>query len=297
MSNASANALGAERRATGAALLAVAMWATVATAFKLGLMTMQPVQLLAVASVASLMVFAVARSLARPGPAPRDALWKAAALGLVNPLIYYLVLFEAYQRLPAQIAQPINYTWAIVLAVLAVPLLRQRLRQRTVAGIVVSYVGVAVVVTQGQPLAMNRLDGVGVLLALASTVVWAGYWLLAARLPLHPTQMLLPAFAVGAPCVLVACLLTAGLPPLTLRNVLCGAWVGLFEMGMAFLLWQHGLKHTRNAGRLAQLIFLAPFLSLALIHRVLGEATHPTAWLGLALIVSGLALSRRPASA
>ena len=54
-------------------------------------------------------------------------------LGLINPTAYYLILFAAYDRLPAHIAQPINYT-CITLALLAVPLLGQRLGKRTLAG-------------------------------------------------------------------------------------------------------------------------------------------------------------------
>ena len=38
-----------------------------------------------------------------------------AGLGLLNPVAYYLVLFKAYDLLPAQVAQPINYAWPIVL--------------------------------------------------------------------------------------------------------------------------------------------------------------------------------------
>ncbi len=34
-----------------------------------------------------------------------------ALLGLLNPVAYYLVLFKAYDLLPAHVAQPINYTY------------------------------------------------------------------------------------------------------------------------------------------------------------------------------------------
>ena len=48
------------------------------------------------------------------------ALVRAAALGFLNPFLYYVVLFKAYDLLPAQEAQPLNYTWAITLAILFV---------------------------------------------------------------------------------------------------------------------------------------------------------------------------------
>lgn len=64
--------------------------------------------------------------------------WKTAAwAGLMNPVAYYLVLFAAYDRLPGQEAMALNYTWALAMAFLAVPLLGQRLtRMDIVAGLV-----------------------------------------------------------------------------------------------------------------------------------------------------------------
>ena len=283
----------AERQAVLLALATVALWSTVATGFKLGLAVMRPLQLLALGSVVSLVFFAAAYLVVRPPPAPRAALGRAAALGLINPFAYYLVLFEAYDRLPAQVAQPLNYTWAITLAVLAVPILGQRLDRRTLAGILVSYLGVVVLVTRGEFTAFDTFDGLGIVLALGSTVIWASYWLATVRLGLHPVQMLLAVFATGTACVVTACVLTEGLPPLTVENLGYGLWVGLVEMGVTFLLWQRALALTAHAGRISQLIFLSPFLSLVMIANVLGETIHPSAVAGLVLIVGGLLLRPR----
>ena len=75
---------------------------------------------------------------------------------------------------------------------------------------------------------------------------------------------------------------------MTLSRLGFGAWVGLIEMGVTFLLWQQALRRTAHAGRIAQLIFLSPFLSLMLIDRVLGEHVHASSCVGLAAIVGGL---------
>ena len=50
-------------------------------------------------------------------------------MGLINPCLYYFLLFGAFDRLPAQEAQPLNYTWALVLAYMSVPFLGHRLRK------------------------------------------------------------------------------------------------------------------------------------------------------------------------
>ena len=288
-------AWGRESRALSAALASVALWSTVATAFKLGLAEMAPVQLLFLACVVSLVFFAAVRLVLWRGIAPLSSAvrWRVAALGLVNPLAYYLILFEAYDRLPAQVAQPLNYTWAIVVALLAWPILGQRLRWRGWLGIAIAYGGVTLLLTRGE-FGGLAFDLTGVLLALASTVLWAGYWLATVRVSAHPVQGMLAGFAVATPAVAIVCAATTGLPQLTPTNLAFGVWVGLVEMGITFLLWQRALSLTRHVGAISQLIFLSPFLSLVLIASVLGEELHFSAPMALALIVAGLFVTGRP---
>lgn len=293
-----------EGAALGYALAAVAAWSTVATGFKLGLRVLEPLQLLLLGCVVSALLFAVLATVAghwrppphHPQPAPTRApphwLAQVAAFGLLNPVLYYLVLFEAYDRLPAQIAQPLNYTWAITMALLAVPVLGQRLNRNTLAGIAISYLGVVVLLTRGSLHGWGDLDWFGVGLALGSTVLWAGYWLANARSALPSLTLMAWSFLLATPVLAVACYFGPGWPPLTLETLGYGAWVGLIEMGFTFLLWQRALRLSAHAARIGQLIFLSPFLSLVLIATVLGEAIHATSVIGLAVIVMGLWVSR-----
>lgn len=282
-----------EARALVLALAAVALWSTVATGFELGLRRLAPLQLVLLGTLVSVGVFWIAALGTRAWRLPRAAWGHAALLGLVNPFAYYIVLFEAYDRLPAQIAQPLNYTWAIMLAILAVPVLGQRLSARALAGIVVSYAGVVIVLLQGRFAVPPDTDWAGVALALASTVLWAGYWLLATRSRAAPVPLMAWSFTLATPAVAAACRLGPGWPELGRASLVYGAWVGLVEMGVTFLLWQRALKLTAHAGRIGQLIFLAPFASLALIGAVLGERIHATSLLGLLVIVLGIVIARR----
>lgn len=282
-----------ERAALGYALAAVAAWSTVATGFKLGLRELEPVQLLFLGTGVSALLFAALATVGghwRPG---RQTWQQSALFGLLNPFLYYLVLFEAYKRLPAQIAQPLNYTWAITLALLAVPILGQRLSARTITGIVVGYLGVLLLLSGGRFDAWPALDWLGVALALGSTVLWAGYWLASARSPLPPVTLMAWSFLFATPLLAAACALGPGLPAPTGRNLAFGAWVGLVEMGFAFLFWQRAMRLTAHAARIGQLIFLSPFLSLVLIAMVLGEDVRSSSVAGLAVIVAGLWISRR----
>ncbi|NND82088.1 MAG: DMT family transporter, partial [Gammaproteobacteria bacterium] len=160
---------------------AVLCWSTVATAFKLSLNYLQPAQLMLVAASTALLFFL--GLLIYQGRLQR--LWqqtpatylRSLGYGAMNPLLYYLVLFSAYDRLPAQEAQVLNYSWAIVLSLLAVPMLKQAMHKADYLAAILCYAGVWVIATRGDVFALQFENGVGVLLALCSTVIWALYWI------------------------------------------------------------------------------------------------------------------------
>jgi len=285
-----------QRKATLCALAAVLLWSTVATAFKLTLRHLGPVQLLAYASLMSLLVLAGLVTLQGKWTllraASRGQLARAAALGLLNPLLYYLVLFAAYDRLPAQVAQPLNYTWALTLTWLSVPLLGHMLGRRDLLAGLVCYGGVVVIATGGDLAALRFDDPLGVALALGSTVLWALYWLGNARSGLDPAVGLFVNFAAGTPLILLYALLFADLRA-DVHGLLGAAYVGAVEMGFTFVLWLTAMRLTVSTARIANLIFLSPFVSLLFIQFVLGEAVRGATPLGLLLIVGGLALQGR----
>ncbi len=280
-----------QRTAVAMALGAVAAWSTVATAFKLALRAVDTYQLLAGAVVFSLLSLTVLlaaggrlRSLAAvPAPERRRAL----LLGALNPTAYYLILFAAYDRLPAQVAQPLNYTWALTLSWLAIPLLGQKPRRRDLGAGVVAYAGVVLIATGGDLRGFGSADPLGVALALVSTVVWALYWIANTRSSLDPVVGLWWNFAGALPLVLAVALWRSDLM-LGGRGLLLTAYVGAVEMGFTFALWLGALKRAVVTARVANLIFLSPFLSLVLIHFVLGEHVRAATVGGLALIVGGL---------
>ena len=282
------------------ALAAVALWSTVASAFKLGLSLYTPLQLVTL-SVAIAAVFFLTLSLATGRLEHRalealsesGALRRAMGLGLLNPLLYYLMLFAAYDRLPAQIAQPVNYTWSIMLALLAVPLLGQKLRAIQVAAMLVSYLGVLVIVIPAAGSDTVPLSWFGLFLALASTLIWASYWLLNARDSGEPVTMMTISFMTASPLLLSLCFAIDGWPRLSMQGLGYALWTGLAEMGLGFLFWQLALRKTQRAAFLGQLIFLAPFVSLVLIHYVLNEPVQSTSVIGLAIIVAGLLWSSK----
>ena len=283
------------------ALGAVLIWSTVASAFKISLRSMPPAHLLLFANIISVLllgaILTVRGELKTALPKSRRVLLKSCGLGFLNPFLYYLILFKAFDLLPAQEAQPLNYTWAITLSILAVPLLKQRMTRQDLLAILISYSGVLVISTRGDLLGMQFSDPIGVALALISTIVWALYWIYSARDDRPPLAGLFLNFLCALPMVFIYCLLFTNLHLPDLTGILGATYVGCFEMGISFFLWLQALKYTESTARISNLIFISPFISLLLIYLLVGEEILPSTFAGLVLIVIGLVLQqvrRRP---
>ncbi|WP_414931621.1 DMT family transporter [Vibrio europaeus] len=286
-----------ERRALGLGLSAVLLWSTVATAFKLTLAEFSPIQMLTVASIVSalaLMVICAVQGKLKtlPGTFLSNP-WYYLLLGLINPLAYYVILFKAYELLPASQAQAINYSWAITLTLMAAVFLGQKIRKQDWIACTFSYLGVIVIATQGDVLGLNFESPLGVGLALFSTLLWASYWILNTKNKADPIVGVLLGFLVAIPFA-IGLTLYEGLSfsHVSTQGWLAVSYVGLFEMGITFVLWLSALKLTQNTSRLSNLIFASPFISLMLLATIIGEQIHPSTLVGLVLIITGLVIQQ-----
>lgn len=286
-----------QSRAMLLGLSAVLLWSTVATAFKLSLQTLSPLQLLGWSGLFSTLVLVVAVSWQHRWGELLQQLRRRpgyyVAMGALNPFLYYLVLFRAYDLLPAQQAQALNYTWALTLALLAVPLLKQKLHRIDIIAMLLGYMGALVIATRGNLLALEFDSLPGVALALGSTLIWALYWILNTRAEGAPAVTLLLCFLLGTPMVWALMAWQGELVVPSLQGLLGAAYVGLFEMGVTFLLWLGAMRAATHVSRISNLIFLSPFLSLVFIRLFLNEPVVSATFVGLALIVGAVVLQQK----
>lgn len=285
------------RRAAPYALAAVLCWSTAATAFKLTLRHAPVLTVLFIASLTSLAIFTGAlavggRLVSAFLMSRREWAW-SALMGFLSPFLYYVVLFTAYDRLPAQQALVLNYTWPVVLTVFAAILLHRPLRIRGMISLIAGFAGVVLVVTGGRLSGLRFSDPAGVSLAVGSAAVWALYWIGGLRDPRSGVEKLWAYFLFGTVYVAVLACVTGAPLFATFTGTAGGVYIGVFEMGVTFLLWTTALTLTEHTARIANLVFLSPFLSLVWIFIVLGESVSPATVAGLALIVCGIVVQGR----
>ncbi len=281
-------------RAMRSAIMAMILWSTVASAFKLTLRTVSVGNTLLVASGVSAAVLFIA--LLREGKLHRLRRWSArdfgrsALLGALNPFAYYFLMFTSYDLLPAQFAQPVNYVWPVFLIVLSALLLGQRISFGDGVKVVLSFSGVLVISLGGGAVTLAALSTAGLVCALGSAAIWALYWLMNMKESRDPTVRLFVNFCFGFAYVLIWQLFRSDLLIPTGAGFLGAMYIGLFEMGITYLLWFRALTGEENSARVGNVIYLVPFLSLLLIALVVGEKIYPSTFAGLLLIMSGLLL-------
>lgn len=276
------------------AITAVIFWSTAASAFKLTLRSIGFMDMLVGASATSFLflgatVVLTGRYKLLAQFTSRQ--WvSSAVVGMLNPFLYYVLLFKAYSILSAQEALVLNYTWPIMLVLLSIPLLRQPMTLESMAAFFLCFGGIMTIGTGGHITDFRFTDTTGVALALFSAVVWALYWIYNVRDTRDEIVKLFLNFAFGTLFILGAWVFMPHGERLPAAGLFGAVYIGMFEMGLTFVLWLKGLKLSSSAAKVSVLVYLSPFLSLGLIQVLVGERIAPATITGLLLIVAGIGI-------
>ena len=272
--------------------ISVLLWATVASAMKISLAYLDFLQLLFLSVSVSLVVLFIVivtqGKLKNVFKLPLKAYLKSAVFGLINPFLYYIILFKAYDLLPAQEAQPLNYTWPIMMTLLSIPVLKQKINIQNFLAILISFLGVLTISTRGNLLGFSFSNPYGAILGIASAVIWALFWIYNIKDKRDEISKLFLNFLFGIVYISIALAAFSNFPTFSAKPYMGAVYVGLFEMGVTFIIWSMALKKSTHTAKVSRLIYLVPFLSLIVIYFTVGENIQSSTLIGLGLIVGGL---------
>ena len=278
------------RLATFIGCIAIALWSVLAL-LTAASGTMPPFQLAAITFAIGGgfgLVFAAARgrldALYQPLP-----VWLVGVGGLFG---YHALYFGALRLAPPAEAGLIAYLWPLLIVLLSALLPGEQLRPRHVLGAVMGLCGVFVLLFgaklargEGLGLEARYLPGYG--LALACAVVWSVYSVLSRRFRQVPTE------AVAGFCAITA-VLASGVHFMVEQTVWptgAGQWLaiaalGLGPVGLAFYVWDFGVKHG-DIRLLGVASYAAPVLSTLILVSFGFAAASWALAIACALIVAG----------
>ena len=278
------------------ALTAILFWSTAGSAFKLTLEHISSAQLLLFAAFFS-MLFLLGWKI-KEGKlkvsfhiSKREWL-NSAIMGLLNPFAYYIILFEAYDLLLAQEAVALNYVWPVTLVLLSIPVLKQKISIWSFLALLISFAGLLVIITKGVFTDIEFSSPRGIFLALISSVFWATYWLMNMKDKREEAAKLLINFIFGFAYILIYIFITDTKIIISNEGLFGSVYVGLFEMGITYLLWLKALQLSTTTAKVSNLVYISPFLSLMFVSIAVGETIYLYTIFGLLLIVGGIILQR-----
>jgi drug/metabolite transporter (DMT)-like permease len=278
--------------------LAVFFWSTIPTVFKIGLGELDVLTMLTIATFTSTLVLFIIVIAGNKFELLRNTTGKdlliSALLGLINPFIYYIILLKAYKLLPAQVAQPLNMIWPIILVFLSVPVLKQKIPAKSFAALLISFAGVYIISSLGHPLHPGKSDTTGVLLAIGSSFFWALYFIFNMKDKRDESVKLFTNFIFASVYLLITILIFGNSDSaISFKGAAASVYVGIFEMGITFYFWLKALQLATTSDKVSNLVYLAPFISLVFVHFIIKESVYYTTPAGLLLIIAGIFIQNR----
>jgi len=179
-----------------------------------------------------------------------------------------------------------------MLAFLSVIFLKQKLTLSDIVAGIICYFGVLIISTKGEPFSLNFSNLDGVFLALLSTVLWSMYWIVNTKSKADPIVGLFANFLISLPMIIIYYVLTQPLELPSLKGFLAASYVGFFEMGVTFLFWLKAMQSATSTSKIANLIFISPFISLVFIYFFVGEEIYTSTVVGLTTIIFGLIIQQ-----
>lgn len=219
-------------------------------------------------------------------------------LGATGIFAYNVLFFKGLSLVKAGRASLIIATTPAFIALTSALLLGERLGPVRVAGILLSLVGAAVVISRGR-LGPEMFDGMGTgeLLMFGCVFSWVAYSLMGKTVmrTLSPLVAVTYSVVAGAIALLVvACWegLGSGVARASLLDWLAIAYMAVFATVVGFVWFYEGVSQV-GATRAGLFINLVPIFAVVLAFFILGEPVTLSLGIGAMLVLAGVYLTNR----
>lgn len=278
------------------ALTASLLWGSSASIVKLLLKNLNNIQILLYvslfASIALFIIVVFQKKLSIIKNYKIKDYLRFAYMGFIGVFMYYFFLYLALYYLKAQEAFIINYLWPIMIVVFAVPILGEKITIKKIIAIIISFIGVVIIATQGNIQQLHFAKPLGVIFAIIAAISYGLFSVLGKKQNDDKTTSMMFYYIFTFIYTFIAVMIFGFIPHVTALQLTGLLWMGLFTSGGAFLLWFLALKYG-DTTKIANIAFLTPFFSLVYIYFLLHEKIQIYSIIGLIFICIGIFIQNR----
>ncbi len=213
-------------------------------------------------------------------------------LGFLGSYLFYIVLYKAFSLSLAQEVFIINYTWPILIVLLSAPILKERLNLTKLISIAISFFGVVIILTRGNPSHIKFTSVKGDLLALLASLCFALFSVLGKKVKYDQIVSVFIYF-LSATVFSLLSIKYAHIKSITANSLFWLFINGAFINGISYIFWFKALKSTK-ASVVSNIVYLTPALSLLFISAILKERIETYSAFGLLFILAGIAIQLKP---
>lgn len=213
---------------------------------------------------------------------------KMFGMGFLGLYLYYIFLYGSFSLAPAGQANMINYLWPAFVVIFSVFLLKEKSSWKTFLAILLSFAGALLVFSRGDFSSIQNEYTNGYLLAFGAAICYGLFSVLGKKLQYEKfTSMLV--FYVASLCLITPTMLAFSkfAIPQSLSTWLALIFLGGLANSLGFVFWFKALERGETH-KLANMIYINPFLSLLFVYFLNNEAIPLVSIMGLLLIVGGI---------
>ena len=278
------------------ALISVLLWSTTATVTKILLGNLDSMQILLISSLFAFVflfiINCIKGNLNEIKKYRIKDFFKIAIIGILGIFLYNLFLYIGINNLPASRAFIINYLWPIMTVIFACLLLKEKFTMRKIVAIIISFIGVIVVSSNGSISNIEKNGIIGTICCILAAVSYGLFSVLNKKETYNKYISMMLFYFTSFIISLIYVLLSKRLFIPEINQFFGLIWLGFFTSATAFTSWALALEKGDTA-RISNIAYLTPFISLVWISVVLKEKISIYSVLGLIIIIFGILIQMK----
>ena len=273
------------------AIISVLLWSTTATVSKLLLGSLDSMQILLVSSLFSFIFLLIINCI--NGSIKEIKKYKTKdyliifALGVIGIFLYDLFFYLGINAMQASQAFIINYLWPIMTVLFACIILKEKFTIRKIIAIIISFIGVIIVSSNGNLLSIEKSSLMGTIYCLLAALLYGLFSVLNKKQNYNKYTSMMLFYFNSTIISLIYVIATKRFFVPELSQTLGLLWIGIFTSAVAYTSWALALAKGDTA-RISNIAYLTPFISLVWTGIVLKEKISFYSVLGLVIIVLGI---------